>query len=390
MNEILRYCSQRRDQMVAFVRQLVELESPTGDKTAADRCGGFLAQEMARRGAQVRIHPQAACGDLIEARFPAAAHLSRQSAETPPVMLLGHYDTVWEIGTLARRPCRESAGRLYGPGVFDMKAGIAIALFALEALREVCGGLARPVLMTLNADEEGGSRSSRDTIEALAKTAKAVLVLEPALGTAVKTARKGTGGFTLKVTGVAAHAGIDFARGQNAILELARQIEHISAFTDLERGLTVSVGFVHGGTSTANVVPGEAFANFDVRIPGLPDGPEIEKKFYSLQPVNPQCQLTVTGGINRPPMERTAAVAALYGQARVIAGRLGFELEEAAVGGASDGNFTAALGIPTLDGLGAVGEGAHAESESIVIDWLPRRAALLAGMIRELSNQAIE
>jgi glutamate carboxypeptidase len=389
MTDILRYCSQRREQMVAFVRQLVELESPTGNKTAADRCGEFLAQELARRGAEVRIHRQADYGDQIEARFPADARATGHQHEAAPVMLLGHYDTVWEVGTLARRPCRELDGRLYGPGVFDMKSGIAIAVFALAALREVRGGLARPVLMALNADEEGGSRSSRSTTEALAKASEAVLVLEPAQGTAVKTARKGTGGFTLKVTGVAAHAGIDFSKGQNAILELARQIERVSAFTDPERGLTVSVGFVHGGAPTANVVPAEAVANVDVRIPRLPDGPEIEKKFFSLQPVNPLCQLRVTGGINRPPLERTAAVAALYEQARAIADRLGFELGEAAVGGASDGNFTAAMGIPTLDGLGAVGEGAHAEHESIIIDWLPRRAALLAEIIGKLSNPVL-
>ncbi len=384
MNEILQYCAQRRERMVALIRQLVELESPTGDKTAADRCGEFLAQEMARRGANIRIHRQAEYGNQIEARFPAGAMAA--AGEVSPVMLLGHYDTVWETGTLARRPCREFEGRLYGPGVFDMKSGIAIALFALESLRELRGGPAGPVLFALNADEEGGSRSSRSTTEALAKTSRAVLVLEPAQGSAVKTARKGTGNFTLKVTGVAAHAGIDFSQGQNAIVELARQIERISAFTDLERGITVSVGFIQGGAPTANVVPAEAVANIDVRIPLLADGPEIERKFFSLLPVNPLCQLLVTGGMNRPPLERSAAVAALYEKARAIAGELGFDLGEAAVGGASDGNFTAALGIPTLDGLGAVGEGAHAEHESVNIDWLPRRAALLAGLIQKLSN----
>jgi glutamate carboxypeptidase len=378
MKELLQYCMERQAEMVALARRLVELESPTGDKPLSDRCAAFLAGEFARRGGAVVRHSQEHCGDQLEARFHPAA------GTRPPVMLLGHYDTVWAAGTLARRPWRELDGRLYGPGVFDMKSGIAILLTAVDALMSVRGALPRPVIVALNADEESGSAESRAATESLARESAAVLVLEPGQGTAVKTARKGVGHFALHVTGVAAHAGLDFAKGQSAILELARLIERVSAFTDLERGLRVSVGYVHGGAPTANVIPAEAVAEVDVRIPRLQDQKELEQKFFSLQPGNPQCRLQVTGGINRPPLERTPAVAALYAQAGSLAQELGFELQEAAVGGGSDGNFTAALGIPTLDGLGAVGEGAHAEDECVIADWLPRRAALLAGMIENL------
>jgi glutamate carboxypeptidase len=273
---------------------------------------------------------------------------------------------------------------LYGPGVFDMKSGIALALCALAAVIECRGELPRPVIISLNADEENGSEASRSRTEALARECDAVLVAEPAQGTAVKTARKGVGDFTLRVAGVAAHAGLDFSKGQNAVLELARQIQRVAEFTDLERGLTVNVGFAQGGSPSVNVVPADATAIFDVRIPRVQDGPEITSKFASLRPFNPHCQLELTGGINRPPLERTAAVAALYEEAREIAREMGFDLGEAAVGGGSDGNFTGALGIPTLDGLGAVGEGAHAETESVLVEWLPRRAALLAGLIATL------
>jgi glutamate carboxypeptidase len=381
MRELLGFCTEHQDEIITLARQLVELESPSADKAAADRCGEFLTRELVRRGAVVTRHPKKSCGDQIEARFLPFAGTGESGSDSRPVMLLGHYDTVWEVGTLARRPWRHLEGRLYGPGVFDMKSGIALMLLAVEALKHVHGALPRPVTVCLNADEEAGSTSSRELTESLARQSVAVLVAEPAAGTAVKTGRKGTLDFRIKVTGVAAHAGLDFTKGQNAIVELARQIEKVTTFTDLQRGLTVNVGYVHGGTPTANVVPPEAVAEVDVRIPRLQDGPEIEARFFSLEPFNPQCKLEVIGGINRPPLERTPAVAALYEQARKIARELGFELREASVGGGSDGNFTGALGVPTLDGLGAVGEGAHAENESVIVEWLPKRAALLAALI---------
>jgi glutamate carboxypeptidase len=304
-----------------------------------------------------------------------------------PVLLLGHYDTVYPLGTLANMPCRTVGDKLTGPGVLDMKAGIALMLHGLAALQDWHtegwhGTLPRAVTVLLVSDEEVGSDSSRAITESLAKKAAAVLVLEPAYGLqgAVKTARKGVGDFVVKVTGRAAHAGLDFQKGVNAILELARQIEKISSFTELKKGLTVNVGVVSGGSRT-NVVPAEAAAQVDVRIARLKDAAGIDNKMRRLRPFNRKCKIAVTGGINRPPLERTAGVAALYTQAQAIASELGWKLGEAAVGGGSDGNFTAALGIPTLDGLGAVGDGAHAQHEHIVISELPRRAALIAALI---------
>jgi glutamate carboxypeptidase len=288
------------------------------------------------------------------------------------VLLLGHYDTVYPAGTLATMPCGVAGNKLTGPGVLDMKSGIALMLHAIAALQEWHGReeshpgeLLRPVNVLLVSDEEVGSSSSRAITEALAKRAAAVLVLEPSYGRqgAVKTARKGVGDYRIRISGKASHAGLDFQKGVNAIVELARQIEKISR---------------------TNVVPAEASAEVDVRIARLKDAAGIDKKIRSLRPFNRKCKIEVTGGINRPPMERTAGVAALYAQAKTIARELGWKLGEAAVGGGSDGNFTAGLGIPTLDGLGAVGDGAHATHEHILISELPRRAALLAALIERI------
>jgi glutamate carboxypeptidase len=270
-----------------------------------------------------------------------------------------------------------------------MKSGIALTLHAITALQDwheeeshSGGELLRPITVFLVSDEEVGSNTSRAITEALAKRAAAVLVFEPSYGRegAVKTARKGVGEYKLKITGQASHAGLDFEKGVNAIRELAYQIEKVSSFTDLKKGLTVNVGIVSGGSRT-NVVPAEADAQIDVRIARLKDAAGIDKKIRSLRPHNRKCKIEITGGINRPPMERTAGVAALYAQASKIAAELGWKLGEAAVGGGSDGNFTAGLGIPTLDGLGGVGDGAHASHEHILISELPRRAALIAGLI---------
>jgi glutamate carboxypeptidase len=249
----------------------------------------------------------------------------------------------------------------------------------------MAGELPCPVSVLLVSDEEVGSESSRSITESLAKKAVAVLVIEPSAGLkgAVKTARKGVGEYLVKVTGRASHAGLDFEKGVNAIVELARQIEKISFFTDLKKGLSVNVGIISGGSRT-NVVPAEATAHVDVRIARLKDAAGIDRKMRGLRPFNRRCKVEITGGINRPPMERTAGVAALYAKAVAVARELGWKLGEAAVGGGSDGNFTAGLGIPTLDGLGAVGDGAHAPQEYILISELPRRAALLAGLIEAL------
>jgi glutamate carboxypeptidase len=280
-------------------------------------------------------------------------------------------------------PFREAEGRLWGPGVLDMKSGVAMAFTAIELLTEA-GLLNREIVLLLNSEEEIGSPVSRSITERLASQSAAVYVLEPAQGLACKTARKGTGNWRIDVEGIAAHAGVDFEKGSSAIRELARIVETVSGWTDLKRGLTVSVGLVGGGSKT-NVIPAQAWAEIDVRIARKADGPRIARKFAALKPAlgksDKRCTLTVAGGINRPLMERTRGTVQLYRQARALAADLGFSLDEAATGGASDGNFTSALGIPTLDGMGAVGEGAHARHESIVLEHLAPRTALLAGLL---------
>ena len=379
----LAYFNERRDAIVSTICELVEIESPSDNKAAVDRMAEAVAQKFSQLGGNVdvRVHPAKDRGNHLQVDFPG-------NSAAKPVLLLGHYDTVYPLGTLAAMPCRAADDKLTGPGVLDMKSGIALMLHALAALHDWHkedwhkDDLPRPVTVLLVSDEEVGSDSSRPITESLAKKTATVLVLEPAYGFqgAVKTARKGVGGYLVKVTGKAAHAGLDFQKGVNAILELARQIEKISSFTELKKGLTVNVGVVSGGSRT-NVVPAEAAAQVDVRIARIKDAAGIDKKMRSLRPFNRKCKIEITGGINRPPMERTAGVAALYAQAAAIARELGWKLGEAAVGGGSDGNFTAALGIPTLDGLGGVGDGAHALHEHILISELPRRAALIAGLI---------
>lgn len=360
--------------MLERLRELVELESPSHVKPAVDRLGVRLVQLLVAQGGEPKLHPADRFGDHLEVHF--------SGGRGRPVLLLGHLDTVWNAGTLAQMPFRVTAGRAFGPGAFDMKSGIVQGMFAIEALRAVRGALPRPVTVFLVTDEEVGSDSSRCVTEALAKESAAVLVLEPAQGLqgALKTARKGVGDFTLKVTGVGAHSGLDFEKGQSAILELARQLMVIEKFTDLKRGITVNPGIIRGGTRT-NVVAAQAVAEMDARIRKMKDAAFVERKFRSLRPINRKCKLEVSGGINRPPLERTRGVAALFTLARGIAGELGWQLEEAAVGGGSDGNFTAALGVPTLDGLGGVGEGAHASNESVILAEMPRRAALVAALI---------
>ncbi|HVN94262.1 MAG TPA: M20/M25/M40 family metallo-hydrolase [Terracidiphilus sp.] len=285
------------------------------------------------------------------------------------------------MGTLKTMPCKVSRGRLWGPGTLDMKVGVAMVFTAIELLAEA-GLLRREIVLLLNGDEEIGSEASRPITESLARQSSAVYVLEPAQGLAYKTARKGIGNWRIEVEGVAAHAGVDFEKGANALRELARAIETVSRWTDLDRGRTVSVGVAGGGTK-CNVIPAHAWAEVDARIVHAADGPRIERKFASLRALDPRCKIKVTGGINRPPMERSRGAVRLFRRAQALARELGFALEEASSGGGSDGNFTAALGIPTLDGMGAVGEGAHARHESVLIEHLASRTALLAAMLAE-------
>ena len=374
MRALLAGARRKERALLDLTRQLVAAESPSDEKSAVDACVALVASRARALGGRVKLHKQRAFGNVLEARFGP-----RTTNPKNRILLLGHLDTVWPLGTLKTMPCVLSAGRLHGPGTLDMKTGVAMALTALEMLAET-RSLQKEIILLLNPDEEVGSPVSRPITEKLAQQCGAVLVLEPAQGLALKTARKGTGNWRICVRGVAAHAGVDFQKGANALLELARIIETVSNWTDLKRGLTVSVGVAAGGTKM-NVVPDHAWAEVDVRIARKADGPRIERKFAALKPKDKRCSIELTGGINRPPMERLRGTVRLFKQAQAIATELGFALDEAATGGASDGNFTAALGIPTLDGLGAVGAGAHARHESIVVEHLAPRTALLAGLL---------
>jgi glutamate carboxypeptidase len=367
----------RQRRILDTIQQLVEIESPSDLKAAVDRLSTVLASRFGDLGGKVKLHRIEKFGNQLQADFRG------KDRGRKPVLLLGHVDTVYPVGTISKMRYRVANGRVFGPGVLDMKAGIALALHVIEALLQWHGGrLPGPVTVLLVSDEEIGSASSRAITEKLAQQSEAVLVLEPAYGIqgAVKTSRKGIGAYKLQVTGKAAHSGLDFEKGQSAVLELAQQVVEISKLASDRSGVTVNVGTIAGG-SRVNVVPANASGEIDLRVSNREDGEEMHRRLTSLKAFNPNCKIAVTGGINRPPMCRTEGVAGLYGKAQAIARDLGWQLEEASVGGGSDGNFTAALGVPTLDGLGAVGEGAHADHESVVVSELPRRAALLAGLI---------
>lgn len=354
------------------LEQLVRVESPSEDPAAINVAQELVAKWALALGGRVRRHRQKKFGDVYELRF------GPRSSKRRPILMLGHLDTVWPSGTLKAMPWREAEGKIFGPGTLDMKSGVMMALTAVSVLREL--ELLRPVTLLLNSEEEIGSPISRPITERLAKESSAVFVLEPAQGLALKTARKGVGHYDVHVTGIGAHSGVDFERGHSAVLELARQIEIISGFTDLKRGLTVNCGVISGGTRS-NVIAAEAHTEVDVRIARASDEKKVDRLFRSLKPVDPACRLTITGGINRPPMERKGGTITLFQQAKRLAADLGFVLDEASTGGGSDGNFTAALGIPTLDGMGAIGAGAHAAHEHIVMEHIVPRTALLAAMI---------
>lgn len=375
MRALLAGARRKHSALLDLTQKLVRAESPSDNKAAVDVCIALTAERAKALGGRVKLHRQRAFGDLLEARFGPKS----KTGAAGKTLLLGHLDTVWPLGTLKTMPCRLGEGRLWGPGTLDMKAGAAMALTAIEMLTEA-EALNREIILLLNSDEEVGSPVSRPVTEKLAAECAAVFVMEPAQDLAYKTARKGIGSWRIEVHGIAAHAGLDFEKGASAILELARLVETVSGWTDLKRRLTVSVGVACGGTKS-NVIPADAWAEVDVRIARKADGPRIERKFAALKVVDKRCTLTATGGINRPPMERTRDTVKLFHRAQALASELGMQLDEAAVGGASDGNFTSALGIPTLDGMGAVGEGAHAKHESVLVEHLAPRTALLAGML---------
>jgi glutamate carboxypeptidase len=370
--------------MLRCLQEAVEIESPSQSKPDVDRMARFFAREFKRCHGKVRILDHKKAGSAVLAEFFApAGKRSTRKGHDKPIMLLGHLDTVWDRGTLARMPFRIRGGRAYGPGILDMKSGIVCGLWAIRALQTLNLRPHTPVHFFLNSDEEVSSLAFRREVLAEARRTGAVLVLEPAAaGGALKTARKGVGEFQVTVRGRAAHAGIDPGSGVNAVSELARQILRIESFARPRRGLTLSVGVISGGTRT-NVIPELASARIDVRIPRLRDQEMIESKIHHLKPVHPQAQIEISGGVNRPPMERVRAVT-LYRIARKLGREMGMELAEAFTGGGSDGNFTAALGIPTLDGLGGVGDGAHALHEHVIVRELPRRAALIAALLATL------
>jgi glutamate carboxypeptidase len=372
---VLEFCESRREWVLDLITTLVSMESPTDDKAAVDRCGVELERQLSALGGRVRRHARESSGDHLQAEFGRG---------TDQILLLGHFDTVWPVGQIASMPLHRDGDRLYGPGVFDMKAGIGIAMLGVRALADL--GLLPEcrIVMLWTADEETGSATSRGLIEEEAARSRAVVVFEPALPSgAVKTSRKGCAQFELSVQGIAAHAGLEPQNGASAILELARLVLTVCGWEDRERGTSVNVGTVTGGSRT-NVVAEWATASVDARFRHKDDAASLERRFRELRTTSPGTSLVVSGGVDRLPLERTAEVLALYEIARRVAAELGRELGEGATGGGSDGNLTAALGVPTLDGMGAVGHGAHARDEWIDVSTLGWRAALAAGLLRRV------
>jgi glutamate carboxypeptidase len=379
MHPFLAYARSKQSSIIALIRELVECESPSDDSASVDRFVHLLVSKL-DSFTKVRTPPGGRFGHHMRCEF----NFGRKPRDGD-ILVLGHSDTVWPLGTLSHMPFRRKGGRLWGPGVLDMKSGIAFFLFAIQTLRELDVPVTRRVVLQVNSDEEVGSETSRPLTEEAARSSAVVLVLEPGTGLTgkIKTARKGVGDYTVSVKGRASHAGVDFQNGASAIVELARQIERISSFTNLVKGITVNPGVIAGGTRT-NVVAAEARAEVDIRVARMKDAPGLDKKFHSLRPFDKRCTIRVDGGVNRPPMERTPGIQKLFQYARGWAKELGVDLEESSTGGGSDGNFTAALGVPTLDGLGGVGEGAHAVNESILVDRIADRTALLAMLLSRL------
>lgn len=373
MKHLYSWLQEREPQITQLLARFVEMESHTYDKAAVDAFAGVVGAEWKRRGARVRFLQNAKCGNHVRAEIVGAG---RQ------IMVLGHLDTVYPTGTLAKMPFRIANDRAYGPGAFDMKGGLAMALAAVDALRALNISPIPRIVFLWTADEETGSRHSRNVIEREGRKSRAVLVLEPSFGLdgRLKTRRKGVGEAEIVIGGKSAHAGIAPETGVNAVHELALQIGRLLKWNDPRRGITVQANVVEGGT-VSNVVPANARALLDVRVARLVDARALNRRLRALRPILSGAKIKVNGGINRPPMERTAKAAELFALAQRLAKDIGFRLGEASTGGGSDGNFTAALGIPTLDGLGAVGDGAHSPAEYARVSALAQRAALLAGLL---------
>lgn len=380
MSSLINHFSALQASILDSIRVLVERESTSKEEARLNEIADFVARQLSDLGSKIELTPQPGYGTHLRARFDFGH--DRSEAQ---VLVIGHLDTVWPVGTLDRMPFRLTPeGAAHGPGIFDMKSGIVIAVQALNAIRTLSLQTKRPVTLLLTCDEEIGSKTSRPLVEEEARRSAAALVLEPPItGGVVKTGRKGIGVFGIRAIGRAAHAGLDPRKGVNANVELSHQILRLAAMNDHDRGVTVSVGVMNGGTAI-NVVPAEASAQVDVRFWTPEDGERIVREIRGLQPVLADAQLEISGGINRPPMPRSENNIALYEHARDLAAELGFDLNDAVVGGGSDGNFTAALGVPTLDGLGVDGSGAHADHEHIIVSDIPRRAALLTRLMQTL------
>lgn len=373
------YFAPQETELLASLRELVGIESPSDDKSALDRMADRVAQLMSAAGGVVERLPRQEVGDLLLGCWGAP------SSEAPQFLLLCHMDTVWPLGTLAAQPPRLEGDRFFGPGAYDMKAGIVIALAAIQGLQALTPGrlTARRIVLLCTSDEEIGSRHSRSVIEELARGSELVLCLEPSLpGRVMKTSRKGVGNFTIRARGKAAHAGSDHRKGVNAIQEMAIQIQALQALTDYDTGTTVNAGQIWGGTAS-NVVPAECILEVDFRVSQKAEADRLMAVVHNLRPALAGAELEISGELNRPPMERDATMIAAFEKTRAIAARQGLEQREAGAGGASDGNFTAALGVSTLDGLGADGDGGHALHEHVLVSSLPLQAAVLAAILNE-------
>jgi glutamate carboxypeptidase len=374
--DFLRLLKLRLPEMLSALQKLVLAESPSLEKGPADRCCDILAAEWRKRGASVQRIAQKQRGDQLRITW-----WPQKSRPAGQFLVLGHYDTVYSCGALAKMPFRVSGGKAYGPGIFDMKAGLTQALFALDALQQTKDPLRHRLVFLWTSDEEIGSDASRKLIETEARRSDAVFVLEPSLGPEglLKTARKGVGEAELIVYGRASHAGLAPQEGINAIHELSRQLLRVQEWNDLRRGVTVNADVIEGGTRV-NVIAERARAVLDLRALRVSDMRRIERRLHALRPILPGAKLEVRGGFNRAPLERKSS-AALFAKAKSLASQMGLSLGESTAGGGSDGNLTAAVGAPTLDGLGAVGHGAHSANEHILISAMPARAALLAALL---------
>ena len=375
MQEFLDYANSHASETLDTLRRMVELESFSTDKASTDILSAHIRGRLEDLGVRVQVVPQAEVGDHLLADFGEGAE---------QVLVLCHMDTVWPRGTIQERPFRVEDGRAYGPGILDMKAGIAVTLHALQSMKALGVPPRRRVRVLLNSDEELGSGSSRELIEQESRRSSHVFCLEPSAGVegALKTARKGVGMFQVKVTGRAAHAGNEPEKGISAVEELAHQVLRLHSLTDFGKGTTVNVGVVSGG-AVRNQVAASAEALVDLRVQSMSEAERVEREILSLTPVMPGAMVEVTGGLNRPPMERTENTAMLFAAAQRAAQPLGMTLTETQVGGGSDAQFASAVGVPVLDGLGGVGEGPHADHEYIIVAELPRRVALLASLLAQ-------